>query len=149
MTSSSSDKKRILVIDDELSIITYLTTLLEDEGYEPLCATDAETALEIAREQLPDLITLDVMMPRRSGIRLYHELKLDPALRDIPVVFVSAFSRSSSVGPERFRKMVPDERIPVPEFYFEKPVNVPEFLKAVKTLIEAQECGTGQRREEA
>jgi CheY-like chemotaxis protein len=143
------DRKRILVIDDELSITAYLTTLLEDDGYEACCVTDAEQALDVAHERLPDLITLDVMMPRRSGLRLYQELKLDPKLREIPVVFVSAFSRSSSVGPADFRKMVPDERIPVPAAYFEKPVVVPEFLKAVAALVDARSNGARPCAEEA
>ena len=136
------------MIDDEPSITAYLTTLLQDDGYEAGSVLDAETALEVARQQMPDLITLDVMMPRRSGLRLYQELKLDPRLREIPVVFVSAFSRSSSVGPAYFRKMIPDERVPVPEVYFEKPVVVPEFLKTVAALVadRARESRSPQER---
>jgi CheY-like chemotaxis protein len=142
-TPPARDKKTILVIDDERSITAYLTTLLEDDGYEVCCATDAESALETVRRRLPDLITLDVMMPRRSGLRLYQELKLDPQLRDIPVVFVSAFSRSSSVGPAYFRKLIPDERVPVPEVYFEKPVIVPKFLETVAALVGARGSRAG------
>ena len=136
---SPVDRKRILVIDDESSIVAYLTTVLEDNGYETCSATDADAALAVARERLPDLITLDIMMPRRSGVALYQELKLDSELRQIPVVFLSAFSRSGSVGPASFRKMVPDERVPVPEVYLEKPVAVPELLETVASLIESAE----------
>jgi two-component system phosphate regulon response regulator PhoB len=139
-------RNRILVVDDEPSIATYLTTVLEDDGYEVHAVTDAEQALRVAHQHLPDLITLDVMMPRRSGVRLYQELKLDPRLREIPVVFVSAFSRSSSFGPAQFRQMIPDERIPVPDVYFEKPVIVPEFLKAVAAVLAAGR-GPGPARE--
>lgn len=130
------------MIDDELSIVAYLTTVLEDNGYDASSATDPEVALAIAREQLPDLITLDIMMPRRSGVALYQEFKLDSELREIPVVFLSAFSRSSGVGPASFRKMVPDERIPVPDVYLEKPVGVSDFLETVASLIESAQTGT-------
>ncbi len=142
---SASDRKKVLVIDDELSILAYLTTVLEDHGYEACSAADAEAALSIARERSPDLITLDIMMPRRSGVALYRELKLDPRLRDIPVVFLSAFSRSSTVGPDAFRKIMPDERVPVPQLYIEKPVVVPEFLEIVASLIEPTKSVSGPR----
>jgi CheY-like chemotaxis protein len=82
------------------------------------------------------------MMPSRSGIALYQDLKLDPELRRIPVVFVSAFSRSSDVGPASFRKVIPDERVPVPEAYIEKPVVIPEFLETVARLIDSARSGT-------
>ncbi len=138
-----------MVIDDESSIIAYLTTVLEDEGYDTCSAMDAEEAVAVARQQQPDLITLDIMMPKRSGIALYQQLKLDDNLRRIPVVFVSAFSRSSGVGPASFRKMIPDERVPVPDVYLEKPVAVPEFLETVASLIESTEADAGPGSGEA
>ena len=132
---SVPDSKKVLVIDDEPSIVTYLTTVLEDEGYETCSATDAEEALAVAREQRPDLITLDIMMPKRSGIALYQDLKLDAEFHGIPVVFVSAFSRANDFRPASFRKMVPDERVPIPEAYVEKPIDVAAFLEMVASLI--------------
>lgn len=140
--ATASDRKKVLVIDDEPSIVAYLTTVLEDERYETCSAMDAEDGLAVAREQRPDLITLDIMMPKRSGIALYQELKLDPELRGIPVVFVSAFSRTSDVGPASFRKVIPDERVPVPEAYVEKPLVVAEFLETVGRLIQSARSGT-------
>ncbi len=132
---SCSSRKKVLVIDDEPSIVTYLTMVLEDDGYEVCSTTDAELAMAVAREQTPDLILLDIMMPKRSGIALYQDLKLAPALRAIPVVFVSAFSRTNDFRPGSFRKMVPDERVPIPDAYVEKPVDVPSFLETVASLI--------------
>ena len=142
-TVSSQDERKVLVIDDESSIITYLTTLLEDHGYETCHTGDPRAALAMAREQRPDLITLDVMMPRQSGVALYQEFKLAPELREVPVVFVSAFSRSSGLGPASFRETVPDERIPPPDAYIEKPVIVAEFLETVAALIDPArtKCG--------
>lgn len=146
MTAPSAPAgKKILVIDDELSILAYLTTVLEDNGYETCSVADAEDALAVAREQSPDLITLDIMMPRRSGVALYQELKLDAQLRKIPVMFLSAFSRSSTVGPAAFRKLIPDERVPVPEVYLEKPVVVSEFLESVAALLEPAQAEPGPR----
>ncbi len=136
------NSRKVLVIDDEISIVAYLTAVLEDNGYVAHSVVNAESAMAIAREDPPDLITLDIMMPRRSGIALYQQIKLDPELCEIPVVFISAFSRSSTIGTEAFRKMVPDERIPVPQVYLEKPVVVPEFLSIVDSLIESSKSGS-------
>jgi len=131
----SSDRKKVLVIDDELSIIAYLTTVLEDEGYETCSAMDCEEGLAVAREQLPDLITLDIMMPKRSGLALYRDLKLDSELHSIPVIFVTAFNRGHDLWPTAFRRMVPDGTIPLPEGYIEKPIDVAAFLETVTFLI--------------
>ena len=123
------------MIDDESSIVTYLMTVLDDEGYETCSASDAEEALAVAREQLPDLITLDIMMPKRSGIALYRELKRDPELRGIPVIFITAFSRTNDLWSAAFRRMVPDESVPLPEAYLEKPIDVAVLLETVTFLI--------------
>ena len=126
-----------MVIDDESSIVAYLMTVLEDEGYETFSANDAEEGLAVARKQLPDLITLDIMMPKRSGIALYQDFKLDSKLRGIPVIIVSAFSQNNHFRPTSFRKMVPDERVPIPDAYVEKPIDVAAFLETVASLIDS------------
>ena len=146
---SSENRKKILVIDDELSIIAYLTTVLEDNGYETCSATDPEKGLAIACEQLPDLITLDIMMPKRSGVALYQDIKLDPQLRGIPVIFVTAFSRTDDLWPAAFRKMVPDGRIPLPEAYLEKPIDVDVFLETVTFVIRCATPGVTASEREA
>jgi CheY-like chemotaxis protein len=135
---------RVLVVDDEDSILVYLTLVLQDHGHEALAARDAEVALEKARDRQPDLITLDIMMPKRSGIALYCDLKREPALAGIPVLFISGFSQLCDVGTEHsFRRLVPDEAIPRPEGCLEKPIDVNEFLKLVDRLTGA---GTGDGR---
>jgi len=69
--------KRILVVDDELDMRIYVSTLLETNGYKPLTAVDGKEGLEVARKNRPSLIILDVMMPKESGIGLYRDLKID------------------------------------------------------------------------
>ena len=87
-------RARILVIDDEPSIVAYLTTLLEDEGYETRSASDAESGMALARECEPDLICLDIMMPKRTGIALYRMMRRDPDLEQVPVLFVSGYTQA-------------------------------------------------------
>jgi len=134
---TTTTSRKILVIDDEPSIIAYLTTVLEDEGYVTCSTSDPLAALDVAQQHRPDLITLDIMMPKRSGIAFYQILKRDAELGAVPVVFVSAFARASDFRSTVFRKMVPDETIPAPEAYVEKPIDVASFLRTVASLIDA------------
>jgi len=86
--------KKVLVVDDELDMRIFITTLLETSGFKPFSAEDGIQGLEIARQRKPALIILDVMMPKESGINMYRELKNDPELKDIPVIMLSALSRN-------------------------------------------------------
>jgi CheY-like chemotaxis protein len=127
--------KKILIVDDEQSILIYLTTVLEDTGYTTCSAQDGQEGLKVARQERPDLVCLDVMMPKRGGVSLYQEIKRDPDLRPIPVMFISAYNRIRDLrNPTAFRKMIPDPTIPQPELCMEKPIKVPEFLEAVAEL---------------
>ena len=127
--------KKVLIVDDEQSILIYLTTVLEDAGYATCSAIDGEEGLRVARRERPDLLCLDIMMPKRSGVSLYEDIKRDPELRSIPVVFISAYNQIRDLrDPVAFRKMIPDTVIPQPDLCMEKPIAVPEFLGAVAKL---------------
>lgn len=70
-------KFKILVVDDEPDILTFISTVLEDQGAKVVQAIDGEQALEMALREKPDLITLDLSMPEKSGVKFYRELKAD------------------------------------------------------------------------
>jgi CheY-like chemotaxis protein len=125
----------VLVVDDEPDIVTYLTTLLEDNGYRTRSARDADSALLEVRARPPDLICLDIMMPRRSGLSLYRQLKTDPQLGDIPVIVISAFSRLEDFTGQKFRRLFPDESVPEPAHFIEKPVNVEHFMEVIERAL--------------
>ena len=137
MTEATTNlNKKILVIDDEHTIVAYLTTLLEDNGYETCSATEALQGAAMAREERPDLICLDIMMPKRSGISLYQELKQNPVTRDIPVIFISAFNQVRDLRePTVFRKMIQDQTIPMPQACIEKPIVVDDFIQSIEKNI--------------
>ena len=80
-------KKRILVVDDELSILKFLRSNLEDRGYAAICATNGEEALHIIERELPDLIILDVMMPKMDGFEVCRRLR---EWSQIPIIMLSA-----------------------------------------------------------
>jgi adenylate cyclase len=81
---------RILVVDDNLTNLEVLRVRLNAHGYEVITAVDGEDALRRARELEPDLVLLDIMMPRLDGISVLKELKRDTALSFIPVILVTA-----------------------------------------------------------
>ena len=128
-------KNKILIIDDEPDIVMYLTTLLEDNGYTVLSAPDGKTGLDLVRTESPDLICLDVMMPKMTGVALYQELKTDPKLKQIPCVIISAYESAYTFKGTAFRRLVRDKSIPEPLEFFEKPLNIPVFLGFVNNYL--------------
>ena len=88
--STNQDQNLILIVDDEPEVHTVLGKMLIKEGYSIQSAYDAEEAFGKIKTQKPDLIILDIMMPRVSGIEVCNRLKGDPATKDILILIVSA-----------------------------------------------------------
>ncbi|MDQ3645848.1 MAG: response regulator, partial [Actinomycetota bacterium] len=92
-----TEGKRILICDDDPAILRVLEVNLEVEGYDVLLAHHGEEAYEVAIAEHPDLIILDIMMPRLDGYQTAERLKADDATKDIPVVFLSAKAQASDI----------------------------------------------------
>ncbi len=114
--------KTILIIDDEEDIRTYLNMLLKDEGYETLVAGDGFEGFELARQHRPDLISLDLMMPNKSGTDFYRKLSRDKEIGDIPVIVVSGVAGR-------------DLAVKRPAASFDKPINPTAYLRAVQEAL--------------
>jgi two-component system, OmpR family, phosphate regulon response regulator PhoB len=128
--------KKVLVVDDELDMRVFMSTLLETNGYKAVTAEDGLQGLEVARKTKPSVIVMDVMMPKESGIQFYRELKKDPELQHVPVIMVSALSKKTFFHSQK----VLDEyegggKLPEPTFYIEKPPEAAELLTAVKNAL--------------
>ena len=87
------DMKKILVVDDEAEIVELISMVLEDGDYFVLSAYDGEQALEIVREERPDLVLSDVMMPRLDGRELCKRIRSDPSTEATVVILMSAIHR--------------------------------------------------------
>lgn len=128
-------EKVILVIDDEPDVVTFLSTLLVDNGFRTLTATGYEQAIEVLALQKPDLITLDLIMPGNNGLDLYHILRTDNTLKEIPVVFVTG------VNPENpkqldHRKFIYEHQLPKPDGFIEKPIDKDLLLMTIRKCLE-------------
>jgi Fe-S oxidoreductase/CheY-like chemotaxis protein len=121
--------RKILVVDDERDTLTYLTAMLEDNGAEVLTAMNGEDALEIARREKPDLMTLDLSMPGKDGVEVFTELRHDPELRDLPVCIVT--------GRPEMRKLVYERPVAPPQGYMNKPVTEENLVFNLKRIFEA------------
>ena len=127
--------RRVLVVDDEPDVQGYLEMLLRDHGYQTLTASDGAAALELVRREKPDLVTLDISMPRSSGTRFYKEVKTDPELAPIPVVIVTAVTGYGG-DPYAYEKFLSHRSlVPPPEGFFPKPIDRDAFLAAVEKLL--------------
>ena len=122
----STAAKRILVCDDDPVILRLLQVNLELENYEVLLAHHGARAVEIATKEHPDLVVLDIMMPRMDGYEACQKLKAHESTKDIPVIFLSARSRDETV------EAVQDPRLR----YLTKPFDTSELVETVRSLIE-------------
>lgn len=90
-------KPKVLIVEDEPHIVLSLEFLLQREGYETTAAADGEEGLALVRSVRPDVVLLDIMMPRRNGYDVCRAIKADPELRGIPVIMLSAKAQEVEV----------------------------------------------------
>jgi CheY-like chemotaxis protein len=122
------NKKRILVIDDEPSITRLLKLNLEQtDHYEVREENDSTHALDAAREFKPDLVISDVMMPEVGGGEVAAQLREDPALRRVPVIFLTAAVRKEELGGP--------EAVIAGRLYIAKPLDVKSLLTAIERIL--------------
>ena len=119
---------KILVVDDEPDVLTYLTAVLEDDGATVVQAIDGVQALDLARKEKPDLITLDLSMPGLDGGQVFEALRKDPELCTVPVCIIT--------GKPELRRLIYDRSVPPPEGYLDKPVNQQALLLNVRKILE-------------
>ncbi len=122
--------KTVLIVDDEDDVRTYLEMALGDAGYTVITASDGNEGLAKLSEKLPDLISLDVVMPKGSGVKFYRELKKKPEWSDIPVIVVTGHARDE-LGKADFKEMT----MSGPGVYLEKPVTAAKYVEAVGAIL--------------
>jgi len=129
-------KRKILVVDDELDTRIFISTLLATSGYTPIAAVDGLEGLKKARAIRPELIILDVMMPREGGLEMYRQLKADETLRGIPVIMLSGIAKKTFYHSQNLLNLYESHIVPEPEAYIEKPPEPEELLQWTRSLLE-------------
>ena len=128
--------KKVLVVDDDPDVRLFSVTVLEENGYTPLEAANGEEGLKMIKQEKPELVILDVLMPRQSGIRLYRELKTDKSLKNIPIIILSGIAKKTFLRSQKALTEFGGKEVPEPKIYLEKPVE-PEVLAAeIKKILE-------------
>ena len=121
--------KTVLIADDEVDIVETVKFMLESEGFEVLTAFDGEEALKLARTAIPDIILLDVMMPKINGYKVSRLLKFDKKFQNIPILMVTARSQEEDrlIGEETGA----DE-------YITKPFEISEVIDLINKYLQVQ-----------
>ena len=120
--------RRILVVDDEPDVRTFLTAMLEDNGATVFAAADGDECLALARKERPDLITLDLSMPGMDGGKVFEAIRKDPELAKVRVCIIT--------GKPELRKLIYERDVAPPEGYLDKPVSEETLLTNVRRILE-------------
>jgi CheY-like chemotaxis protein len=120
--------RKILVTDDEPDFVTYISTILEDNGATLFNAYDGEQAIELARREKPDLMTLDISMPGKSGIEVFDYFRKDGELKSIPICVIT--------GKPELRKLIYERPDSPPEGYIDKPITEKELILNIRKIFE-------------
>ena len=122
-------KKRVLIIDDDEGVLAYLSTWFTDQGMEVDIARNGIEAAEKLKLSRPDLITLDIVMPQKTGVKFYRDIKKDPETAAIPVIIITGVQRE-------FETFISHRRTaPPPEGYISKPFGREELLQIVQRVL--------------
>lgn len=135
---NAAAKSKILIVDDNAQNLELLEAYMEElPEVQTMTATNGLDALDRVASDRPDLILLDIMMPKMSGFEVCKQLKADPETRDIPVIMVTALGELSDI--ERARECGTDE-------FISKPVNRQELATRVRDLLDAARLKSGRQK---
>ncbi len=129
--------KRVLVVDDEPDVRNFLRACIEDAGFNVETAKDGAETLEKMNANVPDLITLDLVMPRQSGLQLLRRLRQNKAWAQIPVIVITAHARDEfgSEDIKHFQAFAAGQR---PKHILEKPITPASLVKAICKILEVE-----------
>jgi CheY-like chemotaxis protein len=131
---SRPEDKTILIVDDEPDVVAYFSGILERAGFVVVTANNGNEALEEVKQRPPDFISLDLVMPEKSGIRFLYELRKNREWARIPIMIVTAHARDD-LGKSDFDEIFADRTMVGPLTYLEKPVNPERFLHNVMKVL--------------
>ncbi len=127
--------KKILIVDDDPDVRIFNSSVVEDLGYTPVEASDGVEGLNMAKKEKPDLVLLDVMMPKQTGLRMYRELMSQKSLKNIPVIIVSGIAKKTFLRSQKALTEFGGSEVPEPNAYLEKPVDPEILAETIKKFL--------------
>jgi len=145
--------KKVLVVDDDPNTVRFLSVALEENGYEAIGAADGKEGFDKILSEKPDLILLDIMMPRRTGFTLFKQMKKTEGMENVPVIMLTGVTASLKAQDEKaddtfeqpfaglrdsLRKTIEEMKedgVDSPDFFIEKPIDPELVIDKVRELI--------------
>jgi DNA-binding response OmpR family regulator len=127
---TNAAKKTVLVVDDEADVRNFLKVALVAAGFNVVTANDGFEALEEVKKQVPDLISLDLVMPKKSGAKFHRELTKNKEWAKIPIIIVTGHARDD-LGKADLKELT----MSGPGIYLEKPVKPDNYIAAIKKVL--------------
>ncbi len=125
----------IMIVDDEEDIRTYLKAVLEDSGFQTCVVDEGENIFAALERHQPDLVLLDIMMPRRSGIAIYRDLRTTPGISDIPVALISGIEKATGLFQDELKALPDGRTIRPPDGFIEKPIRIEQLIGVIENIL--------------
>jgi len=132
-----ASEKKILVVDDEPDVRSFLAACIRDVGFQVETAVDGEDALEKVEANPPDLMTLDMVMPRKSGIQVIRTLRKDERFKRLPVIVITAHAHDE-FGSDDVRDFYAFTSGLRPRYILEKPIAPEELVKSIAEILQVE-----------
>jgi CheY-like chemotaxis protein len=146
------DDKEVLIVDDNEENVAFMQEILEEMGLPFRVAQNGKEGMQALEEKRPDLVLLDIMMPRKSGVKVFQEMKRDPELEKIPIIIVTGLGEATGVdietGREEDKATYQDDIVRrfgaalrkqlaglTPDGLVEKPIDPPQLMAKIKELL--------------
>ena len=146
------DDKEVLIVDDSEENVAFMQEILEEMGLPNRVARNGKEGMQALQEKRPDLVLLDIMMPRKSGVKVFQEMKRDPELEKIPIIIVTGLGEATGVdietGREEDKETYQDDIVRrfgaalrkqlaglTPDGLVEKPIDPPLLIAKIKELL--------------
>ena len=127
---AESPQKTVLVVDDEEDVRKFLSMALKEAGFNVVTANDGFEALDEVKKQKPNLISLDLVMPKRSGVKFYRDLIKNKEWAKIPIIIVTGHARDD-LGKADLKELT----MSGPGIYLEKPIKPDNYVAAIKNIL--------------
>lgn len=126
-------KRKILVVDDEQDSLEFTKGILQEEGHRVITASDGDEGLQKTLDEKPNLVILDIVMPKRNGLSVFYEMQRNPSSWDIPVVMLTGVGEKIGIefSAEDIKKFMGMQ----PKAYIEKPIEPEELKKIVEKIF--------------